>query len=198
MTALAVELQPIDWGAIEGAIFDWVVDKLALPENQVIFEDQNLPQPPYPYVSLKRTAGPTKEGGKDELRASTDLTQPAGQEIELLTAGLREFTLTTQVWVDPFSGANDPNGDAVKLASKLQASLGQLTVQERFRTVGVAIIEELAVTDTSLVVNAEFISRATLDVRLRVTSGITERTGFYDKTLIESTGLGIDLTVDAS
>ena len=47
-------------------------------------------------------------------------------------------------------------------------------------------------------INAEFVSRATLDVRFRVTSGITERTGFMDKALIESTGLGIDLTVDAS
>lgn len=198
MSSLATELQPIDWTTVEGSLFDWITDKLGLTDDRVIWQDQNVPQPAYPYISLKRS-GWLKEGGVDETRTSTDLTQDPGKEIELLTTGPREFTLNIQAHLDEAAGSIDPGCDAVFLLSKLQASLGQLSVTEAlFRDANIAVIEELTIEDISLVINGLYLNRASMDVRFRTTSQITERTGFMDKVELKSTDLGIDTTVDAS
>jgi hypothetical protein len=195
MTSLAPELQPICWADIEGAIYDWVNGKVGW---EAIWEDQNLPQPPYPYLSLKRS-GVRRVGGKPEVRTSTDLGQPLGEEIELLTTSPAEFTLTVQGFMDEDSGANDPDVNAVQTLTKLQASLGQLSVQSQLRAVGLSVVEELPVMDISEVVNGEFLNRAAFDVRLRTASVMTERTGFIEQVEVESTELGIGPEVfDAS
>lgn len=195
MTVLAEQLQPICWQTIDDAIYDWVTGKVNL---DAIWEDQNLPEPAYPYLSLRRS-GFRKEGGKPEVRTSTDLNRPLGEEIELLTTSPGEFTLSVKAFVDEDNGANEPNRNAVQYCSKLQASLGQLSVQSHLREAGLAIIEELEVKDISLVENGEFLNRAIFEVRLRATSVMTERTGFIEKVEVESTELGIGPEVfDAS
>lgn len=195
MTALAEHLQPICWNTIECAIYDWVTGKVGW---EAIWEDQNLPAPDYPYLSLKRSAV-RREGGKPEIRTSTDLGRPLGEEIELLATSPVQFTLTVQAFMDEASGANDPNVNSVQTATKLQASLGQLSVQSQLFQAGLSIIEELPVQDISEVVNGEFLNRAAFDVRFRTASVMTERTGFIEKVEVESTELGIGPEVwDAS
>lgn len=191
-------LQPIDWTTIEAALHGWVIATLGLGDESVIWSDQNIAQPAYPYISMKR--GNIVEGGglTDELRTFTDLTQALGEEIEMLTVGPREFTLNIQAHVDECNGANDPNLNSVKLLSKLQASLAQLSVCSLLSTAGMAVIERLGVQDISLVLNGQFINRASFDVRIRTTSVMTERTGFIDKVQLKSDDLGIDTIVDAS
>ena len=198
----------IDWKAIETAIVDWAAGKL--PEiderNQLVWADQNLAQAPYPYLLFKRDSV-IRSGSQDEVRDSTDLTQPLGKEIALDTRGVREFTLTINAFVDEETGANDPNCDAVALLSTLQLSLSELSTQEIFCLAGLAVIEELAITDLSEVVNATFISRASMDVRLRSIFSSIERTGFIDTVEISSVPVipsgpsdvtGVNLTVVGS
>lgn len=186
MTAPDLDLQPICWKDIEEAIYDWVV---LFTGCAAIWADQNLPQPAYPYVDLKRTSV-TPLGGRPEIRDTTDLTKPNGQEIELLATRPVEFVLTTQVHIDEEAGANNPDIDAFKIATRLQASLGLISVQETLAAAGLSIVEELLVIDTSLVVNGRFVNRAVMDVRLRTASVMTERVGYIEKVEVEAPDLG--------
>lgn len=193
----ADDKQPIDWDFIEKKLIEWVV--LILPQliDKVIYADQDIPQPGYPYASLKRIAGPTREGGVDEQRTVTDLAQDQGQEIQIQTIGPREFTLNIQIHHKrPAAG---PSRDAVAMAGRLEASLDQLRSREILTAGGLSVIESLPVLDISALENATWISRASLDVRFRTTSVMTERTGYIDK--VQFTSLpppGLPFTVDAS
>jgi hypothetical protein len=195
MTSLATHLQPVDWETIDSGLYDWLVELLGVT---VIWANQNVPQPDYPYLTLHRNSMVIL-GGVPEKRYTTDLGQPAGKEIEIEATSMLEFTLGIQAFVDAGAGANDPMCNAVALLNKARASLGMLSWQRTFQdTLGLAIVEPLAVIDVSEVVNDEWISRAALDIRLRTRSVMTEQTGFTDKVTIKSTQLGVDFTVDAS
>jgi hypothetical protein len=179
--------EPIDWAVVDTAIQAWIVAALPISAAQAIWSDQNTPQPSYPYVTLKRS-GFSESGLLDETRETTDLTQDAGEEIELLTTGPREITLAVTAHTDPAQGSYDnPNANATALLSLAQSSLGQRSVLDAFDTAGIAIVERLPVEDTSVVVNGEWLSQAAMDVRLRVVSNMTEDTGYIDKVKITST-----------
>ena len=200
-------MSEINWQEIECAIIDWAEGKFSdLDRTQFFFEDQNLSQPPYPYLTFKRDSL-VRVSGKDEIRVSTDLTQPAGKEIALETIGIREFTLTVNAWVDDESGGQDPNCNAMFMMSVLQLSLSQLSTQEIFCLAGISVVEELAVVNLSQVVNTAFVSRAAMDVRMRVAFSCIERTGYIDTVEISSVPCdppspsdvtGVDLTVTGS
>ncbi len=176
----------VDWKSIECALIEWVFAKIPnLEEEQVIWDDQNISQPAYPFISLKRDTV-IRIGARDEQRTETDLSQPQGQEIALISTGTREFTLTVNARVDELNGANDPNCDAMALVTLLQISLSQQSIQEAFCLAGLVVVEELAVIDLSQVVNGGFISRASMDVRFRTTFTCTEQTGFIDAVGIKS------------
>jgi len=195
MTSLATHLQPFDWETIDNGLYDWLVDLL---DVSVIWANQNVPQPDYPYLSLTRESVVIL-GGVPEKRYTTDLSQPAGQEIEIESTSMTEFTLSIQAHVDAGAGANDPMCNAIALLNKVRASLGMLSHQRNFQdNLGLAIVQEMAVQDISVVVNDEWISRALFDVRLRTRSVMTERTGYTDKVNLVSSQLGVDLLVDAS
>lgn len=170
-------LQPIDWATIEQALWNWASTVTGVPTSRIIWENQKIAQPAYPYVSLHKSPV-LISGGKPELRYETDLGQPQGEEIEFTATSQCEFTLSASVYMDAAAGGGNPTTGAFKLASKLQASLGLKTIQESLSTAGLAIIQSLPVLDLSEVVNAEFLDRAVFEVRLRVASEMTEKTGY--------------------
>jgi hypothetical protein len=178
---------------VDNAIHDWIVAALpTVAAAQAIWADQNTPQPTYPYVTLKR---PGFAGAEtfDETRTTYDGTADAGEEIELeeielLTTGPREFTLTVTAHVDDTAGAyDDANASATALLSAAQSSLGKRSVLDALSVAGIAIIERLPVLDTSAVVNGEWNSQAAMEIRMRVTSNVTEQTGYIAKLLLSST-----------
>lgn len=193
---LTAALQPIDWGTVDKALRDWVNDLLVL-SGRVFWENQQIPQLAYPYATLKRKSL-VRVGGVPEIRTSTDLGQPLEEEIEILATSPEVFTLSVTTYVDLAAGSNDSNTDAFKFASKVRASLGLPTVLAALRVAGLSIVEDLPVQDTTVVVNAEWESRATFDVRMMTASQMSEQTGYIDKAAIESTPLGVSFTVDAS
>ncbi len=195
-------LQPIDMATFEDAIYDWLVTVLELVEpGRVIIEDQNVPQPAYPYVSWKVIAD-EKEGGKDETRVSYDASRD-GEEIELLTTGPVRLTVTLSFHVDEKNGANNPGANAYWMAARARSSLGMQRVIDNFnraasssqRARNIAIVRELGVQNTSVVVNGEWLSRATLDVHFRVATEMTERLGYIETVEMSSEQLGIDDTI---
>lgn len=200
MSSLATDLQPIDWSTIEDAIYDWLaggVEGFDAIVPDAIWEDQNVAQPDYPYATLKVTAH-RKEGGRDEVRTTTLTGQPAGQEIEILVTGPVQMTVAVTFNADAAAGGAASATRARSLAAKAQASLGLPAVVDHFRGAGLSIVAEEGVTDTSLVINGEWLARATLDVRLRTATQMTQRAGYMDKVQLESDDLGVDTTVDGS
>lgn len=84
--------------AFETALHDWI--RANVPANvAIIFAEQDGPRPPFPYVSV-RIEGPRRVGGADELRYVTNLSNPAGQEVEQTVAGQRELTVLMQAFSD--------------------------------------------------------------------------------------------------
>jgi hypothetical protein len=196
--------EPISWTVVDDAIQAWIVSSLSIATGRVIWAKQNLPQPAYPYVVLDHD-GFTPDGTLDETRTTYDSQADPGEEIELLTTGPREFTLTVTAHVDVGEGAYDSDAQATALLSLAQSSLGQRSVLDALGAAGLAIIERLPVQDTSVVVNGEWNSQASMDVRLRATSNMTEQTGYIDKVLLSSTIDGAqsslnldDFLIDAS
>jgi hypothetical protein len=179
--------KPIDWAVMEDALHAWIVGALSITAAQAIWANQHVDQPAYPFVTLAHS-GFAEEGTSDETRTSYDGAAAAGEEIELLTTGPREVILSVTAHVDAASGAyKTANAKATALLSAAQSSLGQLSVIDALRTAGVAIVERLPVIDTSVEINGEWVSQASMDVRLRVVSEMTEQTGYIDKVLISST-----------
>ena len=171
-----------DWKMIEEAIFDWVNDELDMP---LIWENQNVAQPPYPYVSGQITAI-DPEGSRKERRHQFNAAADAGKEIEVITTGTFTFTLTLNIHVDADAGANNPLENARMLGTRLQWSLHKRSTHNILSAAGVALVGELALLDTSVVVNGEWISRATLDVSLRAVAVVSETTTYIDKVTVNA------------
>ena len=207
MTHIELEesLQPVEWEPIDDACYDWLNDVLGMADN-IIWEQRNTPQPGYPYLSLLRNPE-TDEGGLDERRDRTIADDgsimeqgspktPVENE-ELIYQPIR-WTLTVTAHVSFKEGSTDPACDAMALLGKAKRSLGLTATVDRLRVVGISIIEPIGPTNTSVVVNGEWVSKATLDVAFRTASVITGRHEFIDKVELKSDALNVDVTVDAS
>ena len=176
----------ISWKPIDDALFDWVLRVFPnLDRTHIQMEDQNLPQPRYPYVTFKKDSL-ISNGSQDESRETTDLTKPLGQEVAIETVSVREFTLEINAHVDEDSGSRDPDCDAFWMMTKLQANLSNLLTKERFELAGISIIEDLGVSNLSQTQNGVFFSKANLDIRFRVCFSSIELTGYIDSANVKS------------
>lgn len=206
MSSLVVpdeDKQPVDWAAVDEAIYKWATGKLGL---EALWENQNATQPPYPYLSLLRE-NETDEGGIDELRVRTiaddeTVMEPGSvktpKENEEIVYQPIQFRLSVRAHVDFDSGGNDPSCDAKQLLGKLKRTLRQSSTIQTFNDAGLSVVGAEAIPDVSLLINGEWISRAPLDVIFRTASVMTERVEFIDKVQLKSDDLGVDITVDAS
>ena len=199
------DLRPVDWRQIDDACYDWLNDLLEM-DDRIIWENQKVAQPCYPYISLMRNS--ENDEGIDEDRQRTldsddqivGVDPTAGDPVinEAITYQPVTFTLSIRAQVDEKSGGNDPGGNAMFILSKAKRSLGQRSTIDRLWAAGISIVRPLAVTDSSVVINSVWVNQATLDVLLRTASVITERLGFIDRVELKSVELGVDLLVDAS
>lgn len=175
--------QPTDWKAIEAALHDYVVGVLDIP---FIWDNQNLPQPLYPYASgLVTSIVPSAT--TLERRHKFNAAGLAGKELDVKYVANIGFTFTVQVHVDPVSGAYDPLSDAKMMATRLQASLCKNEFRGLLAAAKIAVVENLAVIDSSVVVNGEWLSRYTWDIRLRTTAVVSDTDTYIDKTEVSGT-----------
>lgn len=200
------DLQPVDWQTIDDAIYDWLNEILDMGDR-IVWENLNEPQPAeYPYLSVLRSPMVSEGGIKEQrnrtLDAAGDVIPPGG----LATPAANEeivvepvaFTVAITALVGLDEGGRDPNCDAMRILNKAKASIGLTSTKDRFNVAAIAVVDDLDVLDTSVVVNAEWVKKATLDVIFRTASVISEQTSFIDKVNVTSTDLGVDTTIDAS
>jgi len=164
---------PIAWTTIEDALYDWLAAATGLT---TIWAEQDSPQPAYPYAVLEITSGPTKVGGQDEQRQTYDGGQSLGQEIGIEVCGLREITLSVQVFAKEADAL--PTNHPRDMLSRAQSSLGLPSVLQALKVAGLSVIEEMPVQDMSEAIEDTWITRAAMDVRLGLAASVTERTGY--------------------
>lgn len=114
----------------------------------------------------------------------------AGNEVAIRTSGSTAFTLNVQAFARNTPTdyqATDPGRNAYAQLTTLRASLGLPSVQGTLRAAGIAVIQELPITDLNEVVEDTLISRATLDVRMRTLHSLTEYIGYIQQ--VSGTGV---------
>lgn len=114
---------PLD--VIEDALHAWVVASSTYAPDKVLWASQDMPRPLDDYLLLKM-GDQTTDGAFDAVEDFTDLTRPAGQEVELRVEGWREFTLTLQA----FTHATQGPTTATEVLTRVQLALGLPSIRE--------------------------------------------------------------------
>ena len=184
---------------IECGLVEWVADILRLSEEQVYFEDQNIPEPCYPFVTMDlstlRDVSPSPE-----RRTRYVVGQDQGAEIEERTIQQHELVVPVSVHTD--RKQQTAKTTAMSLAAKLRASLGTRTTVDALKEKGLSVIRREPTINTSMVVNGEWAPRATFDVVFGIPSVMVERTGYIETVQVTGTvdpnAIAVEVTVDAS
>jgi hypothetical protein len=160
----------MDLAAIENALHAWVSTVLGV---ETIWAGQNAPAPNLTYATIRLT-GPFGQGA--EIASSTNLANPAGQEIEQAVSEQQEWSVSVQGY-----GAN-----ARALLAGATLKLQLPSAIEALRAAGVAVVDVGDTQDVSALVGSQFETRALMDVRIRTVDSATERTGYIDRVGISS------------
>lgn len=109
-----------------------------------------------------------------------------GQEVQYRLVGTRSVVVSCQVLTNSKDDDNDPEKHAVYYLSKAQASLAYPSVRKTLADGKVVVVQEGNITNLTGVVDADFITRAAMDVTFRVPFEIapsTSQSAGYIKTI---------------
>lgn len=171
----------MDWTAIEDALHAWVVSSTGYASNRVLWRDQDANAKVADHITL-HLSGPIVLG-TDELRSSTDLLQPAGQEIKQSVQGDREWSLQ----VECFTGAVTTSSDAKSILSNLQ-TVGQLPSKLALLDAqGISLFDLGSVQYTPEIREVAYQGRALLLMRFYSRDVATEKTGYIAEVEVTDT-----------
>lgn len=171
----------MNWTALEDALQAWVVSATGYASNRVLWRDQNANAKVADRITLHLN-GPIVLGC-DELGSSTDLLQPAGQEITLSVRGDREWSLQ----VECFTGDTTTTSDAKSILSKLQ-TVGQLPSKLALLDAqGISLFDLGSVQYTPEIREVAYQGRALLLMRFYSRDVATEKTGYIAEVEVTDT-----------
>lgn len=171
---------PIDWATIENAIYDWMSAATGITVN---WATQDLPEPVYPYITLKRDDDGVDLSARGELLEKTELGNPAGEEIEQTALSDVEFFISCQCRTQSDSPGSSSN--AYLNSAKYQLKLP--SIRNALRAAGAIVVEAEPVLDLDEVQGEEWVSGASMDVRFRTLASVLEKTGYIAKVEVEGT-----------
>jgi len=156
-------IEPIQWRAIENVIHFWMSESTGL---KTIWQNQDAPQPTWPYATLNVIAGPLKVG-QDGVRYEID-----GDNLNACYNGMREFTVSCQVDGGPRGKCET---EAREFLTAAQFALGLPKYRDRFREVELSVVDDNGpVQSFDLVVGETWITRSTLDIRFYTAANLIE------------------------
>ena len=121
----------IPYATLEAALVAWLA--LGTGLTRIIFTHQQTP--PLPYLTL--SLGPVRSVTPiDEVVSTTDLTQPAGQEVQQSVYGQRTFTVSVQAFTIQETGA----GTAKELLASALLRAATPTQRALFNVAGIAFL----------------------------------------------------------
>lgn len=172
----------IAWATLEDAVRTWVVNATALGADRVYFSEQDLPVSEIaPRISIR--LGDLVQIGQDGFHTSYDPLQPAGQEIEVKAAGMRELVVDLQAFAPTTVGAGVTARSLLALA---QAALSLPSVRTLLNDAGLGLLEQGTVQRVPQPRQAMWEDRATLSVRFCVAQSVSERIGYIDTAVLTS------------
>lgn len=164
-----------DWAAIENALVAWVKTATGYPDGQVIWSEQTpTGSRPVGEIITLRVGAIESVVDLDELDATTDLGQPAGQEVLLTAKGFKRFTLGMQA----YGGTSTGNGSARAVLSRCLDALSLPTVRALLAAVNISVIDTGPVSNVTTVDHARFESRALAEVQFYMLDEVAERVGY--------------------
>lgn len=161
-----------DWTAAEDAIRQWVLDASELSEEQVLWSHYSQPRPTGEFVSIS-IDGPTQVG-LDYVQSSTDLSQPADQEIELKVIGTRDITVS----VSCFGGQASSSTSSQAMASKIMTGVRLPSINSALHIAGVYPHGTPTIINVPGIIGAKFEPRAIVEHAFYIVEDISERTGY--------------------
>ena len=160
-----------NWSTMEDALFDWVQLSSGLSADKIQWTHYSQPRLTGQFITIM-LSGP-KQIGLDYVQTSTDLTQPAGEEIELKVIGNRNMLVT----VTCFGG--DPTTDSsIAMASKVMLGPRLPSINTLLHAGGVTPHGTPSITNIPSIVGAKFESRAMVEHEFYFSDDVSERTGF--------------------
>jgi hypothetical protein len=172
---------PINWRLIRDTLWQWFTE---VSGCETIWENQNAPQPAYPYASLNMLPGTLSFGVLDEERIQADGS--------LVLTGPRDFVLSCQIHAGPTT-TDDPDCDARTRAHAILASFAVPQYQAAFQSANIGIRDRGQVEMLDVVIGTEWIKRAQVDLRFGTMSFINisdwpnlADPGWFDKVEVSS------------
>lgn len=171
----------MNWTTLENALHAWVVSATGYPANRVLWRDQNANAKVADHITL-HLSGPIVLG-TDELKSTTDLLQPPGQEVTLAVSGDREWSLQ----VECFTGQVTTSSDAKSILSTLQ-TVGQLPSKLALLDAqGISLFDLGSVQYAPEIREVAFQGRALLLMRFYSRDVASEKTGYIAEVEITDT-----------
>lgn len=171
----------MDWTAIENALHAWVVSSTGYASNRVLWRDQDANAKVADHITL-HLSGPIVLG-TDEVKSTTDLLQPPGQEVTLSVRGDREWSLQ----VECFTGQVTTSSDAKSILSALQ-TVGQLPSKLAILDAqGITLFDLGNIQYTPDIQEVGYQGRALVLMRLYSRDEASERTGYIAEVEITDT-----------
>lgn len=161
------------WCRIEDALRTWVKAASAYPDARVIWADQTGTRPAGDIITLK-ISDISMVGLMDEVTENTDLSRPAGKEIEMRADGIREFTVTLQA----FTSAVTCVSAGTAILGRCQTALGLSSVRSALSAAGCSPFDVGPVQNVTALNHALFEGRAMLRVRFYTRESLSDYVGY--------------------
>jgi hypothetical protein len=165
----------VSYSSEEDALQAWVVRASGFAADKVIWDNQSAPRPLDDFITLKAGDQSTL-GAFDQLTELTDLSRPAGQEIELRIDGWREFTLTIQAYTHAVTG----DTCAFEVLTRVQTWLGLPSIRELLGATNLGPSFERGTVQSvpALLGTSRFEARAVVQINFFRLSSASEFTGY--------------------
>lgn len=172
-----------DW---KKALRTWIRGSSGLEDSKIVFSQKNTIRLPVPFITI-RLGDLLSLGATDEIKRTTDLTKPAGEEITQTVVGRREMSASIQCF-------GDGDESSMSIMSRVQTSLGLTSVSDALNAAGVSVFDIGTIRNITAINETAFEPRHLLEVRCYVSEEVSESVG-YIKT-VQVTNLNTGNTFD--
>lgn len=185
---MAAVADAVAWSAIVTAIRSMVVDVLGLPGGSVRWSDQDHPESPRPFVTLRILSGPGGMTTRPEIRSGG---QKRRLTVQVATVAVQTYTITIAGVAFPFvAGGADTattirdgliaavNGGSLMNATPVAGSADILQLEDlvagRFQTVSVSPTPDLVLVETRREVLQQAVAPEELAVSIQASAKLDD------------------------
>lgn len=164
---------------VKEAIFKWIAYLKFVPNQNIVYEEQNKQRPVGNYISYKIITLPAKRGFDSQAHVSGDTFKLTGH---------RTMSLSVKTY----------GVDAPQMAIDLHSSLELESVRNIFKQYNFCVWGYGTPRDISALLETGFESRGVIDIMLAANAEMTETLGYIDSANTEGTLTDVDGSIIVS